>query len=208
MHQIERSIYLDASRFIPQSTQKSMGSSSSDNDSFMKVDTSELSEEYDASVWHDEDCLNPFEEPNGFSGSRLCHACQSLFSGYKETEKDYKHFYRLSTLQNTAKRGCQLCALVLSKVDRENQNHRPSEVMKLTFQMYQASSHNGETAFEIWFHFLRLCKGAKSGDVVWGIKTIDFLLSKGKFLTTHSEPLEPFGCEIAPLIVSSCIRYE
>ena len=80
--------------------------------------------------------------------------------------------------------------------------------MKLTFQIYQASSQNGETAFEIWFHFLRICKGAKCGDVVLGIKTIDFLLSKGKFLTTQFETLEPFGCEIATLIVSSRTRYE
>ena len=208
MYYQDRLYHLDASRFIPQSVQSSMGSSSSDNDSLMKVDNVELFEEYDASVWHDGDCLKPFKEPNEVSSSRFCHACQSLFSGYKETEKNYKHFYRLSTLQNTAKRGCQLCALVLSKVERENQNHRPSEVMKLTFQMYQGSSHNGETAFEIWFHFLRICKGAKCGDVVWGIKTIDFHLSKGKFPTTHFETLEPFGCEIAPLIVSSRTRYE
>lgn len=123
-----------------------MGSSSSDNDSFMTVGNAELSEEYDASVWHDGDSLKPFEEPNENSSSRFCHNCQGLFSGYKEAEKDYKHFYHLSILQKTAKRGCQLRALVLSKVDRENQNHRPSEVMKLTFQIYQASSHNGETA--------------------------------------------------------------
>ena len=186
----------------------SMGSSSSDNDSFMKVANVELSEEYDASVWHDGDCLRPFEAQNEISSSKFCHACQSLFSGYKETEKNYKHFYHLSTLQNTARRGCQLCALVLSKVERVNQNHRPSEIMKLTFQIYQASSQSGETAFEIWFHFLRICKGAKCGNVVWGIKTIDFLLSKGKFLTTHFETLEPFACEIAPLIVSLRTRYE
>ena len=74
----------------------------------MKVDNVELSEEYDASVWHDGDCSRPFEEPNEVSSFRFCHACQSLFSGYKETEKNYKHFYRLSTLQNTAKRGCRL----------------------------------------------------------------------------------------------------
>ena len=208
MYSIERLYHLDASRFILQSVQTSMGSSSSDNDSLMKVDNVELSEEYDASVWRDEDCLRAFEEPNEVSNSKLCHACQSLFSGYKETEKNYKHFYRLSTLQKTAKRGCQLCALVLSKVERETQNHRPSEVIKLTFQIYQGSPQNGETAFEMWFHFLRICKGAKCGDAVWEIKTIDFLLSKGKFDTAHFETLEPFRCEIAPLIVSSRARYE
>ena len=185
-----------------------MGSSSSDNDSFLNVDNAKLSEEYDASVWHDEDCFNPFEEPNENSSSRLFHACQSLLSGYKETRKDYKHFYHLSTLQKSAKRGCQLCALVLSKIDREDQNHRPSEVIRLVFKVYQASSHNGETAFEIWFQFFRICKGAKCGDVVWGIKTIDFLISKGKFLTTCFEMLEPFGCEIVPLMVYACIRCE
>ena len=205
MYYIERLYHLDASKFIPQSVQKSMRSSSFDNDSLMKVDNVELSEEYDASVWRDEDCLRSFEEPNEVSRSRFCHVGQSLFFGYKEIEKKYRHFYQLSTLQNTAKRGCQLCALFLSNI---NQNHRPSEVMKLTFQIYQASSQNGEIAFEMWFHFLRIRKGAKRGDVVWEIKTIDFLLSKDKFLTAHFETPEPFGCEIAPLIVSSRARYE
>ena len=99
MHYRERFYHLDASRSIPQSVQSSMGSSSSDNDSLMKADHVEVSEEYDASVWHDGDCLRLFEEQNESSNSRFCHACQSLFSGYKELEKDYRHFYRLSTLQ-------------------------------------------------------------------------------------------------------------
>lgn len=160
-------------------------SSSSDNDSLMKADDPQLFEGYDFSVWHDEDCLRPFEAPNGISGgSKLCHACQSLFSGYKEREKGYKHYYRLSSLKTTARRGCQLCALVRSKVDRETEKHRPSDIMSLIFVIYQASSWDGETTFEIWFHFLRICKGARGGDVVWGIKTIDFLLSEGKSLRT------------------------
>ena len=160
-----------------------MWSSSSDNDSFMKVDDSELFENYDASLWRDDTCSTPFEEPNGISSSKLCLACQSLFSGYKETQKDYKHYHRLSALRTTAERGCHLCTLVRSKVDRETTNHRPSEVLRLSFVIYQASAHDGETAFEVWFHFLRACKGARCGDVVWGIKTIDFLLSQGNLCT-------------------------
>ena len=164
-----------------------MGSSSSDNDSFMKVDDSDLFEEYDDSVWHDEDCWRSFEEPTGVSGSKLCPACQSLFSGCKETQKFYKHYYRLLALQRSAERGCQLCTLVRSKVDRETKNHGPSEVLRLTFVIYQADAKEGITAFEIWFHFLRACQGARHGDVVWGIKTIDFVLSEGEL---HRTPLQ------------------
>lgn len=161
-----------------------MASSSSDNDSVMMVDDSDLYEDYDDSVWHDKICSRPFEEPSEIAGSKLCHACQSLFSGYKESQKHYKHYYHLSALRSTAERGCHLCTLVRSKVDRETPNHRPSEVLRLSFEIYQASPEDGETAFEIWFHFLRVCKGARYGDVVWGIKTIDFLLSEGELLCT------------------------
>lgn len=158
-----------------------MESSSTDNDSLMKVDDAELLEEYDGSVWHDEDCLREFEEPAGTFGSTLCYPCQSLFTGHREEQKVYKHYYRLSALRTAAERGCHLCALVRSKIDRETEHHRPSEAIKLSFEIYQAYQY-GETTFELWFHFLRLCKGAKCGDVVWGIKTIDFVLSEGKLL--------------------------
>ena len=169
-----------------------MGSSSYDHDSFMKVDDSELFEEYDDSVWHDKDCLRPFEESGGILCSKLCHACQSLFSGCKEKQKQYEHYYRLSALQSTAERGCQLCTLVRSKVDRETKNHRPSEVLRLIFEIYQASMEDGITAFELWFHFLRLCKRARYGDTVWGIKTIDFVLSKGELLCTPLQAARTF----------------
>lgn len=157
-----------------------MESSSSDNDSFMKVDDDTLLEEYDDSLWHDENCEIPSEEPNGFSGSKLCLACQSLFSGCRETEKPYKHYYHLSALQMAAERGCHLCILVLSKVGRETKNHYPCAVLKSSFVIYEAILRDNITAFEIWFHFLRACKGVRYGDVVWGIKTIDFVLSEGE----------------------------
>ena len=182
-----------------------MGSSSSDHDSFMKVDDSEIFE-YDSSVWHDEERWRPFEEPIGVSGSKLCHACQSLFSGRKETELFYKHYYRLLTLQSTAERGCQLCTLVLSKVDRETKNHHPSEVLRLTFVIYQADMKDGITALEIWFHFLRACKGARSGDVVWGIKTIDFVLSEGELHCTPLQAAMTFENGLVILIFPAYLR--
>lgn len=52
-----------------------MESSSSDNDSFMKVDDSILFEEYNELLWHDNDCGKLFKIPNGTAGSRLCIAC-------------------------------------------------------------------------------------------------------------------------------------
>ena len=183
-----------------------MGSSSSDHDSFREVDDSELSEEYDDSVWHDKDCWRPFEEPVGVSGSKLCPACRSLFSGCRETEVFYKHYYRLLALRSTADRGCQLCTLVRSKVDRETKNHSPSEVLRLTFVMYQADMQDGITAFEIWFHFLRVCKGPRYGDVVWGIKTIDFVLSEGKLHCTPLHPAVTFDIGLALLIFPAHFR--
>ena len=182
-----------------------MESSSSDNDSLMRVDDAELFEKYDSSVWHDESCLRSFEGTAGMSGSKLCHACQSLFTGYKETQKVYKHYYRLSALRNTAERGCHLCALVRSKIDRETENHRPSQDIKLCFEIYQASQY-GETTFEIWFHFFRVCKGARCGDVVWGIKTIDFVLSEGRLLCTPPRAARTFGDGFAFLIFSTYFR--
>ena len=47
-----------------------MESSTTDNDSLMKVDDAELFEDYDGSVWHDEDCLRAFEEPAGTFSSK------------------------------------------------------------------------------------------------------------------------------------------
>ena len=158
-----------------------MESSESDDDSIRAVDDSELFEQYDASLWCDKDCLRPFEDQTGLQGTRLCHACQNLFTGYKEEQIFYNHYYRLSSLQITASRGCRLCTLIRSKVDRETTNHRPSENTRLTFIIYQSSQDHGIISFELWFHYLRVCKRASYGDIVWGIKTIDFVMSDGKF---------------------------
>ena len=160
-----------------------MESSESDEDSIRAVDNSELFEQYDASRWCDKDCLRPCQDQNGFRGTRLCYACQNLFTGYREEQIFYNHYYRLSSLQITALRGCRLCTLIRSKVDRETTNHRPSEVIRLTFIIYQSSHDPGFTAFEVWFHYLRVCKRSCYGEVVWGIKIIDFVSSEGESLS-------------------------
>ena len=152
-----------------------MDSSSSDNDAYMRVDNEELLEEYSPFEWYDGYANNESTEISSEWGSALCTCCRSLFSGQREALKFYKHYYYLSTLKNTARRGCHLCKMVESRVDRETTGHLPSEVMKLTFQLLPSSIADPSMAFELWFHYLRACKNPEYGEVVWGIKIIDFL---------------------------------
>lgn len=167
-----------------------MESSSSDNDAFMKVDDAELLEEYDASEWHDEHAREDTSKLGNTWGSMLCSSCRNVFSGEKEALKFYKHFYYLSTLRITANRGCHLCKMVRNKVDRETSNHRPSEVLRLTFQLYPSSIADEATAFELWFHYLRVAKSPEYGNVVWRIKTIDFLPTESKLPVVKSVPFK------------------
>lgn len=169
-----------------------MESSNSDNDSFMQVDKAESTDEYDASEWQDKSCVEAFEEPNSGLDSRLCNACRCLFSGSKAFQKNYKHYYYLSSLRSTADRGCHLCVLVRSKIDRETQNHRPSKVLRLIAELYTSSiKHNGN-AFELWFHFFRNPKRVGYGNLVWGIKRMDFLPVEGWSFCAFSTILSVF----------------
>ena len=103
-----------------------MDSPSITDDSLRGYSDSEHLEDYNELEWHDKDCTAPFANPDNPLTSKICNACQSLFSGLKETQRLYKHYYHRSALWITAENGCQLCALVRSKIDRETNNHRPS----------------------------------------------------------------------------------
>lgn len=152
----------------------------------------ESTEEYKALEWQDKSCLKPFEEPNVDLASRLCYACRGLFSGSKEFQKPYKHYYYLSSLRSTADRGCHLCILIRSKIDRETQNHRLSEVLRLFAEIYPSSMKQESNAFELWFHFFRIPKRVGYGDIVWAIKRMNFLPVEGWSFCTFGTILSFF----------------
>ena len=156
-----------------------MESEGSDNDSLMQVDEAELIEEYDASEWHDKTCTEPIEETNVHAASKLCHACRDLLSGSRVFQKYYKHYYYFSSFRIAADRGCHLCSLTRSKIDRETQNHRPSEVLRLIAEIYPLSEKSDGNAFQIWFHHIRHPLAAGRKCVVWGIKIFIFLPAEG-----------------------------
>lgn len=156
-----------------------MESEGSDNDSLTQVDEAELTEEYHASEWHDKSCAEPVEATNVQSASALCHACRNLLSGNKVFQTFYKHYYYLSSFRTAADRGCHLCSLTRSKIDKETQNHRPSETLRLTAEIYPPSMKSDGNAFQIWFHHVKIPLVAGRKAVVWGVKTIVFLPAEG-----------------------------
>ena len=157
-----------------------MESEGSDNDSLRQVDEAELIEEYDASEWHDTTCGEPVEQTNVPSASKLCLASRGLLSGSKVFQKYYKQYYYLSSLRTAADRGCHLCSLARSKIDRETQNHRPSEVLRLIAEIYPPSLKSDGNAFQVWFHHMRIPLAAGRNRLVWGVKIIVFLPSEGR----------------------------
>ena len=160
-----------------------MDSPSTTDDSFRRYNDSDQIEDYDESEWHDQDCTAPFTDNDQRLTSKICFACQRLFSGFKETQKLYKHYFHISALRTAADNGCQLCALLRSKVDRETKNHLPSEILRSETIIYQRDLKDNITTFELWFQYLRIPKTKKYTDVVWGIEIIDFLLSERKLIS-------------------------
>ena len=157
-----------------------MDSPSTTDDALRGYSDSEQLEDYNELEWHDKECAAAFPNQNKPTTSKLCNACQSLFSGLKETQRQYKHYYHRSSLRITAENGCQLCALVRCEIDRETKNHRPSEILRLEFIFYQGTWRGNVTEFELWFQYLRIPKNTKYAKAVWGIEIIDFLLSERK----------------------------
>lgn len=157
-----------------------MNSPSSTDDSLREYSDTEQLEVYDESKWHDKDCKTPFAYLHNPLTSRICNACRSLFSGPKETQRIYKHYYHHTSLRITAENGCQLCAHVRSKTDRETKNHQPSEILRLEFIFYQGIWRGNVTQFELRFQYLRVPMNANPPKAAWGIEIIDFLLSERK----------------------------
>ena len=170
-----------------------MDSPSTTDDSLRRYSDSEQVEDYNESEWHDKDCTAPFANQDKPLTSKMCNACQSLFSGRKETQRQYKHYYHRSSLCITAQNGCQLCALVRSKIDRETKNHRPSEILRLEFVFYRGTWRGNVTEFELWFQYLRIPKNTNYGKVVWGIEIIDFLFSERKLASPYPRRLQFSG---------------
>ena len=162
-----------------------MDSPSTTDDSLRRYSDSEQLEDYNESEWHDKDCTVPFANQDNSLISKICYPCQSLFSGRKETQRKYKHYYHRSSLCITAENGCRLCALVRSRIDRETKNHRPSEILRLEFIFYQGTWRGNVTEFELWFQYSRIPKNTKNANLVWGIEIIDFLLSERKFASPY-----------------------
>lgn len=155
-----------------------MDSSSSDHDSIRMLSASDLYDEEDLSLWHDQAALEPFRISTGMS--QICNPCQNFFSEHTELQVLYRHFYHLSTLRDTAQRGCQLCILIRSKIDRETRTHSASDVLKLYFQVYPYKENGRIKHLSLWFHFLRVPKRAKYGDRIWGVKIIDLMFAHGR----------------------------
>ena len=63
----------------------------------------------EASSWQDELCLQPLKSYPGFS--QLCNLCIRVFLE-REKDKSKAHVELLSTLEESAKRGCRLCNLI------------------------------------------------------------------------------------------------
>ena len=157
-----------------------MDSPSSTDKFWRGFSDSEQLEDYDELEWHDKDCTAPFANQNHPLTSKICNACQSLFSGLKKTQKQHKHYYHSSALCLTADKGCQLCALVRSQIESET-NHRPPEILRLEFIFHQGIRRSNVTEFELWFRYLRIPVNTKFAIVVWGIEIIDFLFSERKW---------------------------
>lgn len=159
---------------------------SSTDDGYREFSDSEDLTGYDESEWHDRDCTTPFASQGNSSSSMLCNACQCLFTGFRETQKQYKHYYHISALRTSADSGCHLCVLVRSKIDRETKDHRPSEILQLEYIIYQRDLKDDIISFEVWIQYLKMPGNVKNRDVVWGIDIIDFLLAERKLIFPQS----------------------
>ena len=162
-----------------------MDSASSTDDAIRQYDESQQNEVYHESEWHDRDCTAEFANQDQSLTSKLCNACQGLFSGLRETQRTYKHYYHSSALRFAAENGCQLCALVRSKTNRETKTHRPSEILRLEFTFYKGTVRGNVTEFELWFQYSRIPKNTKYTKEVWGVEIIDFLLSEGTSVSKY-----------------------
>ena len=69
-------------------------------------------------LWPDKLCLQPLESYPGFS--QLCNLCIWVFRE-RQQRKSRPHVASLSTLEESAERGCRLCNLLLEWFKEETQ---------------------------------------------------------------------------------------
>ena len=99
--------------------------------------------EEDIGDWLDEKSRDAIPAAKG--SSRLCNACQYMFTEYQpfgrftseSTQRSpYCRFlHRLETLKNSAGRGCGFCKLILAMIERDSQEHEPAETLSMTFRI-------------------------------------------------------------------------
>ena len=162
-------------------------SSSSDNDSYrMMSESDSSSDENDdnkpGSSWRDREALQPFtaNESSKVGFSTLCSACHAFFGGKREEDTKYKHIRFLTTLRNTASRGCSLCTLLRAAVDRETANHYPATTLNLYLAIAGPDSKSSD-AFKIWYYYRKGSKRPKYGSFVQGIKCINLVALRGQY---------------------------
>lgn len=70
-------------------------------------------------MWQDDICLEPLTSVPGFS--ELCNACIRVF---RDSWRDQwtPHLRYLNTLTTSARRGCRLCALLLDKIQEQDED--------------------------------------------------------------------------------------
>ena len=160
-------------------------SSSSDNDSYRMLSDSDSSsgqDDSDAShsTWLDQEALQPFNyiETAETGLSVLCGACHSFFRGKKEVETKYKHIQLLTTLRDTARRGCRLCTMILGKVDRETANHFAADTLNIYLEI-DTFPPNDDTRFDIFYYYRKGSKRRRYGNFVQGTKIIRFFPRRG-----------------------------
>jgi len=100
--------------------------------------------------WQDKNCQGPMETTGELSP--LCKACTYIFSGFQvygnlgaeEIEKMggraftsawNRHLEQLSVLESSARRGCAMCTLLLSKIRRRSESLKPVESAKMRYRV-------------------------------------------------------------------------
>ena len=105
--------------------------------------------EEDIGDWLDEKSRDAIPAARGTS--RLCNACQYMFTEYQpfgrlklatseatlcgERSPYCRFLHNLETLKNSAGKGCGFCKLILAIIERDSQEHEPVETLSMKFRI-------------------------------------------------------------------------
>ena len=101
--------------------------------------------------WQDERCQGPIQSNPGTS--TLCNACRYIFSEYQvygnlgieDIEKSAgmhkvstwgRHLKWLEVLEQSARRSCAFCRLILAKIQRQSRKFKPAEAAKINCRIW------------------------------------------------------------------------